>query len=170
MAIPEWLGKLRNKIGHDLVMIPTVAGIVQNDEGAVLLQLRSDDGRWVFPGGAIDPGESPATGTVRELYEETGLLVAPRRLVGVYGGSDYFLVYPNKDEVSIVNITFACDVIGGELQVDGDESADLQYFMPDALPEKFDPRHRAKLEHFLTLNLPYFEESTFTDWRPRGGT
>ena len=162
MAMPEWLAAIRKKIGHDLVMIPSVAGIIENDDGAVLLQLRTDDGRWVFPGGAIDPGESPATGVVREVFEETGLLVTPKRIVGVYGGAENVLVYPNQDKAAMVNISFACEVIGGELQVDGDESADLRYFMPDDLPPGFDPRHYSRLEHYLTLDVPYFEASTFT--------
>jgi len=156
MAMPAWLQNIRKKVGHDLLMIPAVTGITQNDAGAVLLQLRSDDGRWVFPGGAVDPGESPALAIVREVFEETGLIVLPTRIVGVYGGGENTRMYPNGDKVALVNITFACNATGGELQVDGDETAELGYFTPDALPQGFDPRHHAMLEHFLTSTEPYF--------------
>ena len=36
--------------------------------------------RWITPGGGIDPGESPIEAAVRELYEETGLLVSHEAL------------------------------------------------------------------------------------------
>lgn len=161
MAIPEWIGNLRKKIGHDLIMVPTVAGIIANDEGALLLQLRSDNGKWTLPGGALDPGEIPATGVVREVYEETGLQVVPQRIVGIYGGPEYIFAYPNGDEVAIVNITFACEMVGGHLRVDDDETVDLQYFMPDALPAGLDNRHRERVGHYLARSGPPFKKSTF---------
>ncbi|MEY4617842.1 MAG: hypothetical protein RL101_28 [Actinomycetota bacterium] len=33
--------------------------------------------RWITPGGGIDPGESPIQAAIRELHEETGILVTP---------------------------------------------------------------------------------------------
>lgn len=36
--------------------------------------------RWITPGGGIDPGESPIQAAIRELYEETGLLVSQKEL------------------------------------------------------------------------------------------
>ena len=162
MAIPTWIKAIREKIGHDLLLVPTVAGLIQNEAGAFLLQLRSDNGRWVMSGGMLDPGENPATGIVREVYEETGLQVMPERIVGVYGGEDYYVNYPNGDRVSMVSITFKCRVIGGQLQVDNDETQDLRYFAYDDLPETLDYRHRERIEHYLSSDTPYFSPSVFT--------
>ena len=55
--------------------------------GSVLLLRDTDPGLpgsrwWVTPGGGIDPGEDPVAAAVRELHEETGLLVAPSALLG----------------------------------------------------------------------------------------
>lgn len=76
--------------------------IVTDGESALLLA-DTDPGlpgsRWWFtPGGGIDPGETPLAAAVRELAEETGLVVEPDRLLGpvairtvVHGYSDQVL-------------------------------------------------------------------------------
>ena len=162
MATPAWVKRIREKIGNDLLLVPTVAGLIQNDVGEYLLQLRSDNGRWVISGGMLDPGENPATGVVREVFEETGLQVVPEMIVGVYGGEEYFVEYPNGDRVAMVNITFKCKVVGGVLRVDGDETRDLRYFTYDDLPEKLDYRHRERIEHHRAGKMPYFSASMFS--------
>lgn len=50
----------------------SVTGIVLRGDGRVLAIKRSDDGRWVPPGGVLELGETPQDGVVREVYEETG--------------------------------------------------------------------------------------------------
>ncbi|MGD8626787.1 MAG: hypothetical protein PVJ34_19780, partial [Anaerolineae bacterium] len=42
--------------------------------------------------------------------------------------------FPNGDEVHFVSSTFACRVVGGRLRPDGDESLEVAYFAPEALP------------------------------------
>ena len=65
-------------------------------------------------------------GSVRALVKE--------RIVGVYSGPDFRVRYGNGDEAMIVSITFACRALGGEPRVNDDESLELRYFPPDALP------------------------------------
>jgi 8-oxo-dGTP pyrophosphatase MutT (NUDIX family) len=52
----------------------TASGIVVGERGVVLHKHRRL-GRWLQPGGHLDPGESPATAVLRECVEETGLAV-----------------------------------------------------------------------------------------------
>ena len=60
MSIPNHIAKLREKTGHDLMLLPGVCALVLNDKGEILLQRRADSGRWGLPGGIMEPGEVPA--------------------------------------------------------------------------------------------------------------
>jgi 8-oxo-dGTP diphosphatase len=146
MPISDYLRKLREKIGHDFVMIPGVTALIFNDRGEVLLHRAATDGNWYTIGGAIDPGEDPADAAVREVREETGLHVVPERIVGVY--RDPVTVYPNGDRVEYFSTCFVCRVVGGTLAPGDDESLELRYFPPTELP-KLPPTHRRRIEQAL---------------------
>jgi 8-oxo-dGTP pyrophosphatase MutT (NUDIX family) len=96
----------------------------------------------------MEPGEEPAESLVREVREETALEVVPERIVGVYSGPDFHVRYGNGDEAMIVSITFACRSLGGEPRINDDESLELRYFAPDALPA-MESRHRMRIEDAL---------------------
>jgi 8-oxo-dGTP pyrophosphatase MutT (NUDIX family) len=148
VAISPYQRDLRAKIGHTLLLQPGVAAVIVNPAGQVLLQRRSDDGEWGLPGGALEPGEEPAEALVREIREETALEVVPERIVGVYAGADFFVRYPNGDEAAILSITFACRPVAGEPRVNDDESLEVRYFAPDALPA-MRARHRMRIQDAL---------------------
>src|SRR4051794_34689409 len=66
---------------------PSASAIVLRDDGHVLMVRRKHapfQGQWELPGGFLEVGEHPQDGVVREVEEETGLTVKPRRLVGIY--------------------------------------------------------------------------------------
>lgn len=62
----------------------SVAGIVVDDDGQVLVIQRQDNAHWEPPGGVLELGEAPADGVCREVFEETGISVAVEELSGVY--------------------------------------------------------------------------------------
>ena len=62
----------------------SVAGVVVNDDGEVLVIRRRDNGHWEPPGGVLELGETFEEGVRREVLEETGVLVRVDRLTGVY--------------------------------------------------------------------------------------
>ncbi len=133
MGITPYYRDLRDKIGTDLLLLQGVAGVIHNAAGEVLIQKRVD-GAFSLPGGAIDPGETPAQAVVREVYEETGLQVRPTHILGILGGQPYRYSYANGDEVEVMVALFTCEVVGGKLEWRDDESADLIYFPPSNLP------------------------------------
>jgi 8-oxo-dGTP pyrophosphatase MutT (NUDIX family) len=130
---PEFVTRLRSRIGHDPLWLPTAAGAVIDEAGRVLLQRRADNGRWGMPGGIIDPGEDPADAAVREIAEETGVLAVPERLTAVRVLAP--LTYPNGDQVQYLEFVFRCRPAGGQARVNDSEAVEVGWFSPDALPE-----------------------------------
>lgn len=131
MAASRYIDQLRERIGHSLLLLPGVAALVRDEQGRVLLQRRTDDGAWSFPAGAIDPGETPADAVAREVREETGLQVRPTRIAGVFGGGAYRHTYPNGDQVEPTTTVFECEVTGGRIHKQEDETAALRWFPPE---------------------------------------
>lgn len=135
MPIPEYVRNLRAHVGHDTLLLPAAAAIIRDTAGRVLLIRRGDDRGWSLPGGVMEPGETIAACLLREVWEETGLDVEPLRLVGIYSNpAKLRFAYANGDQVHFVSATFECHVVGGSLRPDGEESLEVAYFAPDALP------------------------------------
>jgi 8-oxo-dGTP pyrophosphatase MutT (NUDIX family) len=91
MSLSDHLRAVRAKVGHDLLLLPAVGGLVYDDAGRVLLQRHSETRRWVMPGGAVEPDETPTDTVVRELWEETGLWVEPLAILGIFGGPEFVI-------------------------------------------------------------------------------
>lgn len=133
----SYVSRIRRSIGHDLLQLIAVAGVLLRDDGALLLQRRSDDGEWGLPGGAVELGESPAEALVREMAEETGLAVRPTELLGVVGPAR--LIYPNDDLVEYFSLVFRCDLLGGALSTADEQTLELRYWDLGRLPPSADP-------------------------------
>ncbi len=136
MGATGYLARLRECVGHDLLLVPAAAACIRDEEGRILLLRRSDgDNLWSFPGGGMELGERAAEAVVREVREEIGLEVRPVALIGVYTGPEYIFAYPNGDQVQPVIIFFECRVVGGELRPDMQEITGARYFgLEDKLP------------------------------------
>ena len=85
--------------------IVAAGGLVTNSEGQVLLikSPRYDD--WEFPGGQVEESETIPHALEREVFEETGIVVRVKSLVGIYS---------NTRKPSILNLDFICEYISGE--------------------------------------------------------
>ncbi len=112
-------------------MLPAVAVAVFDDAGRLLLARDAASGLWMTIGGAVEPDETPADAAVRECWEETGLLVEPVRILGVFGGPEFRITYGNGDVVSYVATVFAARRIGGDPSPDGVEATALRYVSLD---------------------------------------
>src|SRR5215468_4560173 len=133
MALSPYMQRLRKKIGHDLLLLPSAAVAVHDEEMRLLLCLHRDKNIWVTPGGILEPGEQPADAAVRETWEETGLLVELTGILGVYGGRDLMIDYANGDRAAYVGTIFRGKITGGALRPDGDETLEVRWFSRDEL-------------------------------------
>ncbi|GIG71366.1 NUDIX hydrolase N-terminal domain-containing protein [Phytomonospora endophytica] len=85
---------------------------VFDDRDRLLLVQRADgSATWCMPGGICDVGESPSEAAVRECFEETGLRVEPRALIGLY---DNRLIYDHRPAWHLYIPVVHCEVVGGE--------------------------------------------------------
>jgi 8-oxo-dGTP pyrophosphatase MutT (NUDIX family) len=119
---------LRARIGHDLLLLPSVAVLPRDGAGRVLLVRNADTGDWQTLGGGIDPDESPQAAAAREAREEIGVSLELGRLRDVLGGPSFRVRYPNNDEVAYVVAVFDA-VLGPETPVpDGEETSEVAWF------------------------------------------
>jgi ADP-ribose pyrophosphatase YjhB (NUDIX family) len=137
MGISDYVRTLREKVGTDLLFMPSVASLVEDGDGRILL-VRHVEGRWMLPGGAVDPGERPAEAARRECLEEAGVEIEPLRILGVYGGPEYRVTYANGDEAMWIVTIFEARLVAGEPAPSDDETIDVGWFTReeiDALPQ-----------------------------------
>ena len=102
--------------------------------GRVLLVRLIDTGNWATIGGAVEPDESPRDCALREAEEEAGVTLELGDILGVFGGPDYRVTYPNGDESAYVVTLFDATVVGGTPRPDGDETFEVGWFKPEELP------------------------------------
>jgi len=113
---------------------------VLDERGNVLLGLRLDADFWGQPGGGVEPSETPWGAVAREVREETGIMACVERLAGLY-------CWPEQSELIF---SFRCTAFGGALQT-SDETRDVRFFAPDALPPNLLQEHRQRLLDALNL-------------------
>lgn len=122
MPIPPFIARLRQKIGHELVLLPTIVVIARDRDDRILFVHDRDSDSWTLPGGIIEPGESPADAAVREVWEETRMRIRLTHIVAVVGGPDCVTNYSNGDQIAWVATVFAARADEGEPVADGLET------------------------------------------------
>ncbi len=128
-----------------------VRGAVFN-EGKILLVKERIDGGWTLPGGWADVGDVPSKAVEREVWEESGLRVQARKVIGVYDAN-------RIDPLEIFHafkIVFLCEWLEGELRPSA-ETLEAVFFGRDEIPrqlsnERTSPRHIE--DAFMALHNP----------------
>lgn len=139
--------RIRDKLGQGLILYPAAGAVIPDAEGRILLQSKNHEPGWFLPGGAIEPGEHPEEALVREVAEETGLIVRPEKIVLMIGGERYRYQYPHGDKVEILGPIYQCSIVRETGEPLDDETKSLEYFSRENLPK---------------LTMPYPVEALFT--------
>lgn len=150
-----YIEDLRGIVGHrPLIFVGSVA-IIIDQAGRLLLQLRKfPNGFWGIPGGLMELGESTEDVAKREVFEETGLIVAQLKLINVYSGPQNFVKAENGDEFFVVTVAYYSEEYKGKLSVNDSESIKFEFFYPNELPNNIVKSHKIILNEFLTKFYP----------------
>src|SRR5436853_5547144 len=109
-----------------------VGAIIMEDARVVLVKRAHPplQAEWSIPGGVLEVGEMLREAAVREAREETGLIVEPGEIVGVFDR-----VVRDRDRVQYhyVLIDFLCRRVGGELRA-GSDAEEVRWFTRDEIP------------------------------------
>ncbi len=103
-----------------------VAAVIFEHDGGIVLTRRAIEpgyGKWTFPGGFVDRGETVKAAARREALEEAGVEIEVGEIVGLYS---------YEDQVPVIAV-FSGRVTGGEPEP-LDETMAVQIFPRDGLP------------------------------------
>ncbi len=117
----------------------SVFAIIRDDAGRVLLSRRTDNGWFNLPGGKVEPGESVVEALIREVWEETGLIVQVDQLIGLY----------TKRKKRGFTLTFGARIVAGRLRP-SDEADRHEWVAPSRLNQlRVLPRHLERTQDAL---------------------
>jgi ADP-ribose pyrophosphatase YjhB (NUDIX family) len=139
--------------GYATTKVDVRGAVVQG--GRILLVQERSDGRWCMPGGWADVGDLPSETVVREVQEESGFHVLPRKVIGVFDANrngrplEFYHAY---------KIVFLCELVGGEARP-SDETMAVGFFDMDAPPPlstaRTNRQHLAEISaHLQNPNRP----------------
>jgi ADP-ribose pyrophosphatase YjhB (NUDIX family) len=140
----EQLEPLRATIFSRPTPLAVGGAAVIDAKGRILLIRRADNRRWAMPGGALEVGEAPAEGVLREVLEETGVRCRPVALVGIFDSRRCGT--PSRHHM--YHISFLCEPLPGvepETPSHRHEVLDSRWFAEDDLPPDLDPGHISRI-------------------------
>lgn len=121
----------------------SVAAAVVDGDGRLLAVRRRDNGHWEPPGGILELGETIHDGLVREVLEETGVVVQAEALTGIYKNMVH----------GIVALVFRCRVVRGAA-VPSAEAAETAWLTVEQLTSRMDEAYAVRLLDALTPGPP----------------
>lgn len=116
----------------------SVADVVISEDGRVLVIKRRDNGQWEPPGGELESGEPMQEGLVREVLEETGVVVEPVDLSGVYQHLERY----------VAALVFRCHVRSGTARPSA-EATEVAWISPEEVTTRMTPAFAVRITDAL---------------------
>ena len=164
----DYIHELRKEIGSRKIILNCSGAIIIRD-GRILLQRRSDNGKWGLIGGLLEMNETYEAAALREIREETGLEVRLDSFLGIF--HNHNMVWSNGDAAHVISAMYTASIISGEPRVD-EESYELRFFSREEIPDLFAEDHIAALDaYFRGMRYPLLQEnrmdaeSIISKWR-----
>ena len=138
---------------------------VIDEQGRILLVRRADNGKWAMPGGALEVGETPADGVLREAWEETGVSCRVTSLVGVFDSR--LCGTPSRHH--LYQFVFLCKPSSRKADKPSHavETLEVGWFTESNLPSDLDPGHKTRIPE--AFRVWHGDHRAFFDRAQNGG-
>ncbi|MFI7225370.1 NUDIX domain-containing protein [Nonomuraea angiospora] len=113
-------------------LVPACGTVTVDDTGRILMQCRRDTGQWALPMGKMEIGETPSQCAVRETEEETGVLVEPVGILGIYSDPGHIVAYTDGEIRQEYEVMLIARPVGGQPEAN-DEASDVRWVEPGEL-------------------------------------
>ena len=136
IGYPVFTRLCMGKIRHKFVLLQDgAAGVILNDKKQILLQQRSDNDKWGLIGGCQELGERFEETIIREIKEETNLVVKEENLelISIVSGNSRRKQYPNGDIVINNTVLYLIKEFEGTVKMNS-ESKNIKFFDIENLP------------------------------------
>ena len=130
----SYAGWLRSLVGNSRIITPGPRAVILNQSREVLLIRRTDDDSWVMPAGGLELGESIWDALVREVLQETGLIVESATPFAIYTEPRFWFTNAHGGEHQMLAVVFRVDRWSGNLRTQSDETQDARFFARMELP------------------------------------
>ncbi|MGE0300115.1 MAG: NUDIX hydrolase [Dehalococcoidia bacterium] len=132
-------------------LVPSVTAAVRDEAGRILLIHKIDNDYWALPGGAMEIGESVADAAVREVQEETGVLIEITGLVGIYTDPGHVMAYDDGEVRQEFSVCFRARPISGDPRQDGTETKAAKWVNAADVPAlSIHPSMRRRIDDAMT--------------------
>jgi ADP-ribose pyrophosphatase YjhB (NUDIX family) len=134
---PQWTHVLAAELLRPRFRVAVAALVFDERQRVLLFRHTYRKLEWGIPAGALEYGEQPVDGILREFYEETGMKIAVESL----------LIADSSPYIRHVSLVYLCKIVSGEFR-DSDEISEIQYFDVNSLPPMlFDEKDLIHLIH-----------------------
>ncbi|MDY0210752.1 MAG: NUDIX domain-containing protein [Acholeplasma sp.] len=144
----DYIKTIRSLVGNAAIRSVSVGAIIENKEGHILLQKRSDNGLFGLPGGTLELNEKIIDGLKREVHEETGIHLTNPNIFGIYSGESQAFHYPNGDLTYYVALIFY-ERVDNQALVMNEESMSLAFFPKIEVPTRLNQTDKEPIEKWL---------------------
>jgi ADP-ribose pyrophosphatase YjhB (NUDIX family) len=134
LKMDKLVGIFASEQGYQTPKVDVRGVVFRGDQ--ILMVRETIDGNWSLPGGWADVGLTPSEVAIKEVWEESGLVVVPERMLAVLDKNRHN--HP-PDMFHIYKIFILCRETGGELK-GGMETSETGFFGPDKFPPLSVPR------------------------------
>jgi ADP-ribose pyrophosphatase YjhB (NUDIX family) len=138
-------------------IVVAVTAFIPDESGRLLMIRRTDNDLYAIPGGAQEIGETIVQTVVREVREETGILVDVTGLIGVYSDPEHVIAFADGEVRQEFSLCFRARPILGELRTSS-ESKEVLWVEPARLDDlNIHPSIKLRIQHgFEHRTKPFY--------------